>query len=258
MATKTANKTSKKSAQAPGPKVEVKPIGKTLNLSEVENGHVFSEFSHYQLVGRTYTTYGPSMTFKHLQTGTNVTLSEAYVKENLQTADQYHTEVTVGKEDKLWTQKQVDELKGAHGQDLPRVGDIRIKGIRTIFEEIHNAHVFTVCFETQGKDISETAYNELRANQIANAIAKIEAAQKSKKGILNVAKDAIAEIQENPVQRWEKGDDRVLRGYKVQFTSRDGRYNCVDMDITEKHNVRPVNINTIKWLVFDGIRYVVE
>ena len=52
-----------------------------------------------------------------------------------------------------------------------------------------------------------------------------------------------------------------LRGYKIQFESRDGRYDCVDMDITKtdkESGVRPVNINTIKYLIFDGVKYVVE
>lgn len=55
--------------------------------------------------------------------------------------------------------------------------------------------------------------------------------------------------------------ERVLRGYKIQFESRDGRYNCIDMDIqqTDKESgVRPVNINTIKYLIFGGVKYVVE
>lgn len=58
-----------------------------------------------------------------------------------------------------------------------------------------------------------------------------------------------------------EGEDRVLRGYKIQFESRDGRYDCVDMDITKTNKesgVRPVNINTIKYLIFDGVKYVVE
>lgn len=60
---------------------------------------------------------------------------------------------------------------------------------------------------------------------------------------------------------YEEGEDRVLRGYKIQFESRDGRYDCVDMDIvrTDKESgIRPVNINTIKYLIFDGVKYVVK
>lgn len=61
----------------------------------------------------------------------------------------------------------------------------------------------------------------------------------------------------NPVLPYEEGEDRVLRGYKIQFESRDGRYDCVDMDIvrTDKESgIRPVNINTIKWLIFNGVK----
>ena len=60
---------------------------------------------------------------------------------------------------------------------------------------------------------------------------------------------------------FEEGEERVLRGYKIQFESRDGRYDCVDMDITKtdkESGIRPVNINTIKWLIFNGAKYIVE
>ncbi len=60
---------------------------------------------------------------------------------------------------------------------------------------------------------------------------------------------------------YEEGEDRVLRGYKIQFESRDGRYDCVDMDITKtdkESGIRPVNILTIKWLIYNGVKYVVE
>ena len=63
------------------------------------------------------------------------------------------------------------------------------------------------------------------------------------------------------INQLKQGEDRVLRGYKIQFESRDGRYDCVDMDITKtdkESGIRPVNINTIKYLIFDGVKYVVE
>lgn len=77
----------------------------------------------------------------------------------------------------------------------------------------------------------------------------------------NAAKNLITELVNNPVLPYEEGEDRVLRGYKIQFESRDGRYDYVDMDITKtdkESGVRPVNINTIKYLIFDGVKYVVE
>lgn len=47
----------------------------------------------------------------------------------------------------------------------------------------------------------------------------------------------------------------------THFESRDGRYDCVDMDITKtdkESGIRPVNILTIKWLIFNGVKYIVE
>lgn len=58
-----------------------------------------------------------------------------------------------------------------------------------------------------------------------------------------------------------EGEDRILRGYKMQFVSRDGKYKCLDMDIernSKEDGIRLVNINTIKALVFNGVKYVVE
>ena len=31
-------------------------------------------------------------------------------------------------------------------------------------------------------------------------------------------------IQNNPIKDFIEGEDRVLRGYKMQFVSRDGKY----------------------------------
>lgn len=89
----------------------------------------------------------------------------------------------------------------------------------------------------------------------------IDTVKNNKKGVANAAKNLITELVNNPVLPYEEGEDRVLRGYKIQFESRDGRYDCVDMDITKtdkESGIRPVNINTIKWLIFNGVKYIVE
>ena len=89
----------------------------------------------------------------------------------------------------------------------------------------------------------------------------IDTVKNNKKGVANAAKNLITKLVNNPVLPYEEGEDRVLRGYKVQFASRDGRYDCVDMDIvrTDKESgIRPVNINTIKWLIFNGVKYIVK
>lgn len=58
--------------------------------------------------------------------------------------------------------------------------------------------------------------------------------------------DTLKFIQNNPIKDVIEGEDRVLRGYKLQFTSRDGKYKCMDMDITrtdKETGERLVNIN---------------
>lgn len=107
-------------------------------------------------------------------------------------------------------------------------------GIRSIWENIHSGQVFTVCFKKQDKPKSKRKLQE---------------------------KNLITELVNSPVLPYEEGEDRVLRGYKIQFESRDGRYDCVDMDITKtdkESGIRPVNILTIKWLIFNGVKYIVE
>lgn len=54
---------------------------------------------------------------------------------------------------------------------------------------------------------------------------------------------------------------RILRGYKMQFVSRDGKYRCMDMDITrtdKETGERLVNINTISQLIYNGTKYIVD
>ena len=94
-----------------------------------------------------------------------------------------------------------------------------------------------------------------------NSLRTFDKVKANKKGVAERAKQLITELVREPILPYEEGEERVLRGYKIQFESRDGRYNCIDMDIarTEKEaGIRPVNINTIKWLIFDGIKYIVE
>lgn len=79
--------------------------------------------------------------------------------------------------------------------------------------------------------------------------------------IIQFIKEALEHIQNNPIKDFIEGEDRVLRGYKMQFVSRDGKYKCLDMDIernSKEDGVRLVNINTIKQLIFNGVKYVVE
>ena len=153
--------------------------------------------------------------------------------------DQYEKEVKVTKEDKK--------------DGTP--------GIRTIFEGIKSSEVFTVVFKKQDKAKTKKQFEAEREAQRVEAIALIDKAKKQKKSMAVAYKEALEFIQNNPVKDYIEGEDRVLRGYKMQFVSRDGNYTCMDMDIerTEKETgERLVNITTISQLIYNGVKYVVE
>ena len=84
---------------------------------------------------------------------------------------------------------------------------------------------------------------------------------RSVKEYVTAYKEALEFVQSNPIKDYTEGEDRVLRGFKIQFVSRDGKYRCMDMDIekTEKDTgERLVNINTISQLIYNGVKYTVE
>lgn len=206
-----------------------------VNLKEVKVGDVFSEESHYvvEKVGK------ESIRFKHLESGKSVELSNEYVQNLLNVSDQYETEVRVGKEDKI--------------DGTP--------GIRTIFEGIKSSEVFTVVFKKQDKPKTKKALEAEREAQRAEAVALIEKAKKAKKSMATAYKEALELVQNNPIKDIIEGEDRVLRGYKMQFVSRDGKYKCMDMDITrtdKETGERLVNINTISCLIYNNVKYIVE
>lgn len=206
-----------------------------VNLAEIEVGDIFSEEPHYIVKE----VKKDSVVFEHLESGKTVSLSNEYVHNMLNTSDQYEREVKVTK---------VDKKDGT-------------PSIRTIFESIKSSKVFTVVFKKQDKAKTKKQFEAEREAQRVEAIALIDKAKKQKKSMAVAYKEALEFIQNNPVKDYIEGEDRVLRGYKIQFESRDGRYNCIDMDIqqTDKESgVRPVNTNTIKYLIFDGVKYVVE
>lgn len=195
-------------------------------------GDVLSESSHYVVTG----IYGNDTVLKHQEGGDSVHINKMYIEKYLESADEVINEVKVTKEDK-------------------KDGTL---GIRSIFESIHGTQVFTVCFKKQDTPKSQKKLNAEIATLISDFSNEIDTIQKSKKGVADAAKRFAEELITHPILPYEEGEDRVLRGFKIQFESRDGRYNCVDMDIEDNNNIRPVNINTIKWLIIGGTKYVVE
>lgn len=199
-------------------------------------GDVLSESSHYTIVGFNSDN---SFRVKHHESGDIVNIGATYVNNYIKSADIYDEERKVTKEDKK--------------DGTP--------GIRTIWEGIHSGQVFTVCFKKQDKPKSKRKLQEEIDAIVEQFSNSIDTVKNNKKGVANAAKNLITELVNNPVLPYEEGEDRVLRGYKIQFESRDGRYDCVDMDITKtdkESGIRPVNINTIKWLIFNGVKYIVE
>lgn len=204
-------------------------------VNQLKVGSIISESSHY-VVNR---ISGSRAWLTHFESGEEVEIGVSYLKNYTNSADLYTKEVRVTKEDK-------------------KDGTL---GIRSIWENIHSGQVFTVCFKKQDKPKSKRKIQEEVDAIIEQFSNSIDEVKNNKKGVANAAKNLVTELINNPVLPYEEGEERVLRGYKIQFESRDGRYNCVDMDITrteKESGIRPVNINTIQYLIFDGIKYVVE
>ena len=206
-----------------------------VNIKEIEVGDIFSEESHY-VVNK---VAKDKVEFLHLESGKKVSLSNEYVANLLNTSDQYDNEVKVSKEDKK--------------DGTP--------GIRTIFENIKSSEVFTVVFKKQDKPKTKKAIEAEKEAQRAEAVALIDKAKKAKKSMATAYKEALEFIQNNPIKDYIEGEDRILRGYKMQFVSRDGKYRCMDMDITKtdkETGERLVNINTISQLIYNGTKYIVD
>lgn len=206
-----------------------------IDIGKLKSGDILSETSHYKVES----IHGNNVNLIHYESGVEVTINSGYIERFINSGDEFIETVEVTKEDK-------------------KDGTL---GIRSIFEGIHSGQVFTVCFKKQDKPRSKKAIDADMEKRIESFIQAVDRAKAQKKSMAKVAKEHFSNLMLNPILGFEEGEERVLRGYKVQFESRDGRYNCVDMDIerTEKEaGIRPVNINTIKWLIFNGVKYIVK
>ena len=200
---------------------------------EIKQGDILSESSHYKVKN----ILGSSIILEHFESKNEVSIDKEYLHNFCNTADSYITEIKVTKEDK-------------------KDGTL---GIRSIWENIYNSKVFTVCFKKQDTKKSNKQFTT-EVNALAEQMCKeIDQVKASKKGVADWAKKTLHALMSNPIPKIVEGEDRVLRGYKIQFESRDGKYQCIDMDIEDsENNVRLVNINTIKWLIIDNIKYIVQ
>lgn len=206
-----------------------------IDTDKLKKGDILSESSHYIVNGIS----GSRVFLTHYESNDEVEIGKSYLKKHTNSGDEFSNVIEVTKEDKK--------------DGTP--------GIRTIFENIHGGQVFTVCFKKQDKSKSKKKLGEEVDALVEKFSNELDKVKSQKKGVTNKAKELIEGLINNPILPYEEGEDRILRGYKIQFTSRDGRYDCIDMDIerTDKESgIRPVNINTIRYLIYNGVKYVVK
>jgi hypothetical protein len=122
------------------------------------------------------------------------------------------------------------------------------------FSDVENEKLFCVCFTTKDDVLSEKKFNkevELIRSKFKETVNE---AQKNKKGVYKTALEAFDEAIASFPQQITKGYDRVLKGYKVDDRG-NGTFLCKDLEIDELRNV---NVNTIKWLIYDNVKYIVK
>lgn len=226
-------------------------------IEDIRENDIFSESVHYRYIGP-HETEADRHWILNVEANMRIKLDTAYITQLLTTANQYESIVEVGKEDKLYSAKDIADLKATDPTTTLREGDIKLKGIRSIWKGIYTSIVWTVEFEKQSKELSNRAFTTARTKQRDEALALIEAAKIGKKGVAKTATQVIEDLQNNPIFQTVKGDIRKLRGYKTQFESITGFYDVVDLDITTGSPLRQVNVNTITSLILDGVKYVVK
>lgn len=227
-----------------------------ININDIKAGDILSEASHY--VVSEIPKNSKHMVLLHLESKKLVKIENQYIGDMMKGADQYIKTVKVGKDDKYWTAKQIEEAvaKNTLLDNQVKIGDVRQEGIRTIWDKIDSTQVFTVCFV---KKDEVRPKKEIQAEIEARVALLIEKMAKTPMSEINkVLTDTTTEQVYNPIKTVNAGEERILRGYKNEFKSLTGFYDCVDMDIVKGSNIRPVNINTIKWLVYDNVKYVLE
>lgn len=215
-------------------------------MQNIKKGDILSEQSHYVVeeVGLR------NVKVRHVASGQLATLSRGYIDKFVDHASNHSYTIKVGKEDKYWTAKQI-----ADDPDTSlRVGDLRQKGIRTIWENIYSKQVFTVCYDKAPKKKTKKQLAKELDEQVAVFLDVIAKAAKQKKGVLEAATRELHVLQASPISNVIV-EERILRGYKLDFSSRNGLYKVFDI---ENDGERQVNINTIKWIIIDDIKYIVD
>lgn len=231
-----------------------------MTIQDIKVGQPFSELSTYIVEDIDNT----GVKFKHLESDSIVRVDFEYVKDCMTSADYFEEVVKVGKKDKYYTQKQVDDLAAIGTTNLPAVGAVRLKGMESIFTDIPYKKVFTATFRKKGKELNDKEVKAQKDKIIAEAVAKIQKTKEQKKGVADVAEQELRKALDTTVETYVPGDIRELRGYKTKQYSADGFYQVLDLDFPDKKagkkgdDTRLVNINTLEELIVDGVKYILE
>ena len=151
---------------------------------EIKQGDILSESSHY----RVKNILGTSVILELFESKNEVSIDKDSLHNFCNTADSYSTEVKVTKEDK-------------------KDGTL---GIRSIWENIYNNKVFTVCFKKQDTKKSNKQFTT-EVNALAEQMCKeIDQVKASKKGVADWAKKTLYALMSNPIPKIVEGEDRIL------------------------------------------------
>ena len=217
-------------------------------FQDVKVNDIFSETQYYKVIDKSEKSIQVIN-----QIGESITLGKSYVGNLLCSADQYKKTVNIGLEDKLWTEKQIEAAvrKGEIKKEEVKVGDLRVPGLKTVWDSIGSS-VFAVKFIKKSKKKTKKVYNE----QVENAM------RKASEDLLNGVelKQILLGFIKDPISLEEPGEERLLRGRKLEHSSSDGKYRCLDMDldISTDHSkgIRQVTLSSITEILYDGVRYV--
>lgn len=226
------------------------------NYTDLRPGDFLTEISSYTVK----TVDKDKTVLIHGESRKEVTIAKNYVELYMIPADQYTSEVIVGKEDTYWTEKQIQEAiaKGVPNASNLREGDLKAKGIRSIFLDYPLRTACAVCFFKKDKPLSAKAYEKAIEDKIAQDLQEITNGNKS-------LKDVLAESNKKPVLNYIPGEERVMIGYKISNFSQTSDYKFMDVKVPNPsspggfdHIEKSIDLSTIKWMVADGIKYILK
>ena len=103
-------------------------------------------------------------------------------------------------------------------------------------------------FEVRGTNLLETTFKSASQCENTKKVTRTELAE-----ILVNLGDQVFTVNFDK----QTGENRTLIGYKVSTENLMGRVNVIDLEVTG-HNLRQVDLRTIKSLIVNNVKYVVK